>query len=255
MSKWKVALEEFLKDWKDRCDVVGALVCGSYITGNPSKRSDIDVHLILSEDADWRERGNQVVHGFLIEYFVNPPRQIRKYFDEDFHSRRTMSMVQFMTGHTLFDKTGIISKLKIEAQKWLNREFGELSPILLEMKKYAIWDTLDNVKDCFEQGRLDFPFVYYNALAKLFSEYNQFLGLESIPFYQINSYLTDPTYLKKYLKKEFPDAKFQAAYVKALAELDKRKMMKTYEELAEHVLAKMGSFQIDGWKLRSAVDA
>ena len=40
MEEWKIALEEFLKDWMSRNDVVGALVCGSYITGHPSKRSD-----------------------------------------------------------------------------------------------------------------------------------------------------------------------------------------------------------------------
>jgi hypothetical protein len=33
MDKWTLALETFLKDWKDRGDVVGALVCGSYVTG------------------------------------------------------------------------------------------------------------------------------------------------------------------------------------------------------------------------------
>lgn len=46
MAKWKIALEIFLKEWQDKEEVVGALVCGSYITGNPSKRSDIDVHII-----------------------------------------------------------------------------------------------------------------------------------------------------------------------------------------------------------------
>ncbi|MGE8035840.1 nucleotidyltransferase domain-containing protein [Lysinibacillus sp. NPDC093692] len=55
MEEWRIALEEFLKDWKNRNDVVGALVCGSYVTGNPTNRSDIDVHIILSDDVDWRE--------------------------------------------------------------------------------------------------------------------------------------------------------------------------------------------------------
>ena len=48
MAKWKIALETFLKEWQDKEEVVGALICGSYITGNPSKRSDIDVHIILA---------------------------------------------------------------------------------------------------------------------------------------------------------------------------------------------------------------
>ncbi|MGE7695506.1 hypothetical protein ACQKNC_15525 [Lysinibacillus sp. NPDC094177] len=34
MEEWEVALEEFLKDWNNLNDVVGALVCGSFITGD-----------------------------------------------------------------------------------------------------------------------------------------------------------------------------------------------------------------------------
>lgn len=30
MAKWKIALETFLKEWQDKEEVVGALVCGSY---------------------------------------------------------------------------------------------------------------------------------------------------------------------------------------------------------------------------------
>ncbi|WP_231630083.1 nucleotidyltransferase domain-containing protein [Lysinibacillus sp. ZYM-1] len=76
MDNWKIALETLLKDWQGRDDVVGTLVCGSYVTGKPSKRSDIDVHIVLENDVTWRERGNQIIDGFLIEYFANPPGQI-----------------------------------------------------------------------------------------------------------------------------------------------------------------------------------
>ena len=113
MDKWTLALETFLKDWKDRGDVVGALVCGSYASGYPSKRSDIDIHIILADHVEGRERGNRVVSGFLIEYFANPPAQIRKYYQEDFNRRRTMSMLQFKTGRIVFNYTGIIKKLEI----------------------------------------------------------------------------------------------------------------------------------------------
>lgn len=254
MEEWKIALEEFLVDWKKRNDVVGALVCGSYITGNPSKRSDIDVHIILADDADWRERGNLITNGFLIEYFVNPPKQILKYFQEDFQNLRTMSMVQFITGITLFDKTGVINELKVEAQKWMKKEYNELNEAILEMKKYSIWDSLDNLKDCFEQKRVDFHFVYYNSLANLFSEYCNFLRLETIPYYQICSYLSDSTYIKKYLKNIFPDTKFNNTFIRAIQEVDGQKMMEVYEELVTHVFNQMGGFNIDGWKLKSTID-
>ncbi|MEQ2527859.1 nucleotidyltransferase domain-containing protein [Bacillaceae bacterium CLA-AA-H227] len=254
MVEWQIALEDFIKEWKDRNDVVGALVCGSYITGNPSKRSDIDVHIVLSDEVEWRERGNRAIHGFLIEYFANPQRQIRLYFQEDFNSRRTMSMVQFMTGRILFDKTGVMSELKAEAKQWLKREYSGLNSTMIEMKKYAIWDAMDNLKDCFEQEKEDFHFVYYNLLAKLFWEYGQFLNIETIPHYQIISYLTDPAYLKKYLKTAFPDTEFKVAFVKAMQLTNRQKMIVAYEELSTHVLTNMGGFQIDGWKLKSDVN-
>ncbi|MGE7929082.1 nucleotidyltransferase domain-containing protein [Lysinibacillus xylanilyticus] len=254
MEEWKMALEEFLKDWKNRNDVVGALVCGSYITGNPSRRSDIDVHIILSDDVDWRERGNRIINGFLIEYFANPSHQIHKYFQGDFQNQRTMSMVQIITGKILFDNTGILNELKIEAEHWLNNEYDELNKTVLEIKKYILWDSLDNLKDCFEQKRVDFAFVYFNSLAKLFSEYCQFLRLESIPYNQVHSYLVDPVYVKKYLKSVFPDSIFKEMFLKALQEADKQKMMETYEDLVNHVFNQMGGFKIDGWKIKSPVE-
>ena len=74
MEPWERALTVFLEEWKNREDVIGAIVCGSYVTGNPSLHSDIDVHIILSDKVNWRTRGNVVVNNYLIEYFVNPPR-------------------------------------------------------------------------------------------------------------------------------------------------------------------------------------
>ena len=71
MEKWELALKKFLKNWENKKEVVGAIVCGSYITGNPSNHSDIDIHLLLSSKTKWRERGNVIIDGILIEYFAN----------------------------------------------------------------------------------------------------------------------------------------------------------------------------------------
>ncbi|MFA1739895.1 hypothetical protein [Lysinibacillus fusiformis] len=112
--------------WQDRDEVVGALICGSYVTVHPSERSDIDVHIILSNDVTWQEGGNQIIDGFLIEYFANPSGQIQRYFQDDFNKHRTMAMVQFQTGHNSFDYTGIINELKIEAYAWLEKIMKQL---------------------------------------------------------------------------------------------------------------------------------
>ena len=103
---WQTRLDIFLSEFEHKADVVGVLVCGSYITGSPSNHSDLDVHVVLDDDVCYRERGNRIIDGLLIEYFANPPHQILKYFDEDFADKSLMSQVQFATGKIVMDEKG-----------------------------------------------------------------------------------------------------------------------------------------------------
>ena len=67
-ENWEKAVDKFIKKWKSKKEVIGALVCGSYVTGNPTKHSDIDIHIILDNKCNWRMRGDEYVDGFLMEY-------------------------------------------------------------------------------------------------------------------------------------------------------------------------------------------
>ena len=64
---WQSALNKFLKDWRDKDFVKAALLTGSYAVGG---------YLMLSDNVDWRERGNLIIDGVLVEYFANPVIQI-----------------------------------------------------------------------------------------------------------------------------------------------------------------------------------
>ncbi|NDI33922.1 nucleotidyltransferase domain-containing protein [Chengkuizengella sediminis] len=254
MEKWETALNSFLIEWKQRPEVTAVMVCGSYVTGNPSPRSDIDIHILLDDKVEWRERGNKVVDGFVIEYFANPPKQIIKYFEEDFNNKRTMSMVQFLTGNVLFDHTGIVEHLKTEAARWKNKIYERYDETLIEVKKYSIWDSYDNLLDCFEQHRPDFQLVYNNALSHLFNDYSSFLGYQQIPYYQLYTFLTNPIYHKKYLTNPFPDSQFSQLFIQAVEENSIELMMESFKNLTDYVLEKMGGFHIDGWKIKSSVE-
>ena len=227
------------------------MVCGSYITGEPSNRSDIDVHIILSDHVVWRERGNCIINGLLIEYFANPPQQIRSYFQEDYSGHTTMAMVQFITGKVIFDHTGVIEQLKQEALSWKSKNYENLPASLIEVKKYTLWDAYDNLLDCYEQQRSDFKFVYYNSLCQLFDTYCSILLIEHIPHYQISRYLSEGSYLKKYMKQAFPDQLFSNMYIEAMYVENVDLMLQHYSRLTEYVLQEAGGFHIDGWKLRS----
>jgi hypothetical protein len=125
MAEWEAALAKWLEPWRTRPEVTGALVCGSYVTGDPSPRSDIDVHVVLKPATKWRERGNDVVDGFLIEYFANPPKSIRGYFRQNYAANDHMDATMFVTGRILFDRSGAVAKLKREASAWIARAVSQ----------------------------------------------------------------------------------------------------------------------------------
>ena len=95
---------------------------GSFVVGNPKKHSNIDLHTFLKDGTEWRERGNKIVDGFLVEYFANPPKQIAPYFKEDFEDKSQMAVIQFLTGKILFDD-GTIKKLQQESKNGMAKNF------------------------------------------------------------------------------------------------------------------------------------
>jgi predicted nucleotidyltransferase len=249
MQFWEKALDKFLTDWKNRKEVIGALVTGSYVTGLATEFSDIDVHIILSDDIRWRERGNKIVDGFLIEYFANPICQIVKNSkSEDGKNRIASDVRMFAIGKILFDKTGVLKRTKRRFEKQLKqKKIKKLTALQTEIKKYSLWDQLDNLKDLNRQNSPSFSFVYFNDLTKILEIYTEFIGTEICGLSKVHKMLTNEKFRKKYGIKNIPDQKFVSLFKKCLekASLDK------IEQLTDYVLKKMGGFKIDGWKIKS----
>jgi len=251
MKKWEIALNKFLDEFKKKHKIIGAIVCGSFVTGTPTKHSDIDVQLILPDNATYRERGNKIINGFLIEYYLNSKDQITKYFESDYNRSQLISHNMFLTGKILFDDESKIKELQKEAKKYFTKGFKKLNKTQIELQKYTAWDMLDNLQDAYESNAPDFVFSYHNALRGLFEKYIVFLRLPITHYYKFYSYLTNTTSRKKYLQKEFPDKTFANLMTKALIETEKKKMLNYYEKLTKHFLTKTGGFEIDGWKIRN----
>ena len=196
----------FLEDYKNKQDVIGVLACGSYVTGNPNKHSDLDVHLVLKDGAGYRERGNCVIDGLLIEYFANTKKQILTYFKNDYSTISPMSQTQFATGYIIKDDYGVVKELKEQAKCQLNKNFEDLDTTPNKLSLYAIWDSLDDLQSIFEENRPDFDFIYYNKLDKLLSLY---LKTKKIPYNckSIIGHLTSEIVRNKYLLEEIKDEK------------------------------------------------
>lgn len=254
MEKWEIATEKFIAEWKKKKEVVGILACGSYVTGNPSAHSDIDIPIILSDKVDWRERGNKIVDGFLIEYFANPLKQIRKEFEENYNDNRQVTAHLLATGKVLYDKDGTVKKLRKEAKAWLNKKLKRSGRIEIEFAKYCIWDECDNLQSIYKRKSPSFEFTYYGFLGRILHNYSKFVGHAMSSRYNTFEFLTDRKTQKKYLSKEFPDRRFVKLFATAMGEHNRDQMMKNAEELKNYVLDKMGGFNVDEWKVRTKLD-
>ena len=49
MKNWQKALDKFLEKYKNEDWFEGAVLCGSYASGNQNEFSDIDVHILIND--------------------------------------------------------------------------------------------------------------------------------------------------------------------------------------------------------------
>lgn len=255
MDSWKEKLDVFVNDFEYMNDLIGILVCGSYITGNPTNHSDLDVHMVLDNCVNYRERGNSVIGGLLIEYFANPPRQIIKYFDDDMKDKSLMSQTQFATGEIILDKNGDVRLLKEKALGMIEEFYADCNKIepMSESTKYFMWDMLDDLQDAYENNRIDFDFLYYNLLNKVISNYMVCIH-KPYNFKTILGNINDNIVRKKYLLRELPDKQISDLISNCITIVNKSDKMKLFEKLVNSILHTYGDFNISEYKLKSDLD-
>ena len=247
---WQLALEKFLEEWKGKEFVEAALLTGSRAIGTDTLYSDVDIYIILSDSVEWRERGNKVIDGVLIEYFANPPRQIKHYFEKELKENNRSTARIVAISKVLFDKTGITEDLKREALEYMKKPFQKPDEVWIEIAKYGLWDMLDSTKDAEERNDPSFSYLYHLTLNEVLKAYSRFLCVEVPPASKIYRLFTDEEFRKAYLFEPFPDEKFVALFLNAMQEEN----LETLEKLIVYIFEKMGGFNIDGWQLRTKTE-
>ena len=112
----------------------------------------------------------------------------------------------------------------------------------------------DNLEEVYEASKGDFRFVYYNYLAEMLSKYSELIGFLKISSNKVWRFLSDENDKKKYLVKDFPDKKFVKLFIKAIEIKNEKRMFEIYQRLTNHILEKLGGFEVDGYKLKSDID-
>ena len=243
MHSWKSALEKSLDKWRNRNNVEGALLTGSYATGTATEFSDLDLFIVLADTAAWNRKELQVMDGITVEFSICTVSQFEKYIDNEHNENKSVVSRMWSVGKIMFDRHGQIDRLQQKARKQMRRSFKKLRNRRIEIEKAFIWNDLQDLKDMHREKASGFEFVCSLHLQRAITAYAKFLRAEIPPFAKLHRILSDRGFRTRYGIEPLPDSHFNRLLKACLKNLS----MRNIEKLTEHVLEKMGGFDPDGW--------
>ena len=247
MKQWKVALDKFLERYIHQSWFEGALLSGSYASGNQNKFSDIDVTIIASNDINWQEKSNCFVDGFLIEYIINPIWRFEKYMDESFKEHNHTSQNLIFYGKILFDCHGEIKKLQKKALAQIQKPFEPLSDYDKSFIKYYLWDRYDELKSLYHK-KLHIDLQYWLLVDALISAYYDFCNLPHVPHSKIEPILTNKDFAERYHITKMPEKDFCDKLMLCFEAKSKKQKLAAVKVLYDYVLDCDGGFEIGSFR-------
>ena len=246
MDKTRESINKFVREWKNKQEVEGIVVTGSYALGLHSPKSDIDVVIVFSDNYKYEQRGNNVIDGVLIEYIAKPGFLWRDLFKENFSSGNRLFANMFIVGKILFDRNGRTKKIKQEAESYLKKKYKKMNEEKIEMAKYHLWDGLSKLKSYKNKDFNKYAPLYYLQLSKILMYYSRFTLIDMPATAKLYKFLNNNEFRGKYKLDGFKDKEFIYLVNMCL----KKQSIKSIENLTNYVLDKLGGFDIDGWKIK-----
>lgn len=242
-AKFDEALKIFVDKHKTNSNVLAVLVSGSYIHSKPDKNSDLDVYVIL-EKAKMRERGNTWINRVEIEYFINPPNQIRYYFKEETGDKAPCTAHMFANSIILYQKGNTVNQLIKEAKALIKKKMPKMIKMEIEFARYEIDDTRKDLEDVYLKKDIFAFSIVANDLL------NDCLKI----FYKIQRVPKEKSKrLQEHLKKL--DKQFEKVYSTAVTEQNIDKKYRAVNEVVDYIEKLIGGKRPKEWKLRSKCTA
>lgn len=206
----KEALQEFVEIWKEKEEVIGILLCGSYAVGLGKKHSDVDIRLLLNEDQDIQFKGLIEINGLSFSYLGRTKESVIKKFNTDYFNNSKIEARNFQKGKTLYDQNEEIKEIKKIAAHYfktpfLNKQISE------EERKDMMYSLLSRYEYLKVAGDTASPYFQYNymlfmRLALMY--YTKILKIELDFDTKLERMLNDKEYIKAYEFEMFPDRVF-----------------------------------------------
>lgn len=252
MKDWELSLDKFISEYKKLDNVVGIILTGSYATGNNTINSDIDVFIVTDDNTKWRERGTKLVDGYLIEYFINPVRQVLKEIEECLTDYGISTNLIFIGSKTLYDRNGTIDMLKKKAQEYLDMEFNDVRDFNYKMNSYTVWHSFYELESKYLR-KLDIDYSYYLYLDNIITGYFYNNKIPRLPQHKVEKILKDEEFRKRYNVFKLPDSEFINLLINCFDEKDYDKRYEVSKKLYDYYMNSV-DFDINDFSLRSELD-
>jgi len=186
----------------------------------------------------------------VIDYFINPPKIILKEIEE-YKFMATALIIS--NGKVIFDKTGIMERLKEKAYEIIKRPIESISNFEIEMIKYDTNYNYEQLRRAYEYDTNEFLFLYYTYLENIIYSFGKYKGITLPRRTKMYQYIfNDEYYVNKDLNK-INDNIFLELLKRCMKNGDNAIMYKNITELKNYLMNLVGGFNKDGWKIRCEI--
>jgi len=248
---WEVAAKKFVDSCDFKDDIEAVFLTGSYAFGNADDFSDIDLYIVLNDSVDWRQRGNRRIDGFLVEYFANPSRQIKKYIDTNYENVRTTEINMILGGIVIFNKNSAADELIDYCRQKIATDFPEMTEFSIKTGLYFLWCNYDELRRAYAYQTPDFKMQFYRFVQHAFELYSRYICSPVPSYYKLYNWLTNDEYRRKYGLATHKDPDFLELVKSSFENKNTEAMLDLSKTVYAYITDKMGGFDIDNFEFRS----
>lgn len=254
MEAWERAAKNFLEQSPFAADIKAAFLTGSYARGTADAYSDVDVYIVLDDTVDWRERGNKRVNEFLIEYFANPVRQIKRYLASSYSEVDLTEVSMIMDGVPIMGDASDVEEIRKLCLDTLAVPFPVLSNFSIQNNLYHLWDKCDELKRAYTKDSADFAFQYYLFGEKAIRFYSRFIKCPIPTYPHFHSWLFEGDSQKDSMVPEYKDPVFINLAKEYFLASEPEIQFDCSKKMYDYIVDACGGFDINDFVLRSELD-
>lgn len=191
MKKYKNAVAEFVKYESKKQSVLGIFVTGSFVSGNISKNSDIDVFILHDKNY------SQVKAKYFDNIEFECAYKSYEHFLKDLKNKNSFDINRYAQAEILYDPQNKLNDILSSARKIFKQGPKEK---IKDSDKYHLKDMMEDIEDNLEKPEVLITIMNaFNLLLKMFFKKNNLWGVkEKLLLEYLNSHDTKMKLLTNY---------------------------------------------------------